>query len=211
MTSTDDPDRDRRPSPLIPTRRKPKSPRARSHVSVNWSAAARREYSLVAAASASATRAEIGKAARQAVRRTLSYLAEAQALKNSADATTFTVELTFVSDAEMQELNSNYRGKNKPTDVLSFAQTEGEAFPIAAEEVLLGDVIIAIGTAQRQAAELKHSLSHEIAFLAIHGTLHLCGFDHDTSPRRRVMWKHQDTVFAALFPDERTAETTSRR
>ena len=206
MTSTDDPDRDRRPTRSRNSQAK--TSKLRVQAAVTWSAAARREYS----ASNEFSRAEIGKIARGAAKRAVIYTREnTSALQPFNEAKAFTLEISFVSDEEMCELNSNYRGKNKPTDVLSFAQTEGEAFPIALEEVLLGDVIIAVGTAQRQAAELKHSLQREVAFLTIHGTLHLCGFDHDTAPRRRVMWKHQDTVFAALYPEESILNSTLRR
>lgn len=98
----------------------------------------------------------------------------------------------------MQQLNASFRGKNKPTDVLSFCQLEGEAMPFAGEEILLGDVIISIETAARQARDLNHSMERELGFLLVHGALHLCGYDHDTAARRRIMWQKQDTIVESL-------------
>jgi probable rRNA maturation factor len=113
----------------------------------------------------------------------------------------FEVSVCFVDDEEIAEMNAQYRAKPRPTDVLSFAQSEGEAFPGAEEfqsTKMLGDIVISIPTAVRQAAERHHSLQTEIEFLAVHGCLHLQGYDHQTSAQRRVMWKRQDEVIAAL-------------
>jgi probable rRNA maturation factor len=203
MTSSDDPDRDRRPTSRPKTN--PLRPKIKARVTSNWSRAARREYSApgVGPSTASPSAAALNAISKRAVRATLEYLhSRHTALEKFAPATALAVDLSFVGDGEIQELNASYRGKNKPTDVLSFAQTEGEVFPGAenlAGEVLLGDVIIAIGVAQRQARELRHSLEREIAFLTVHGVLHLCGFDHDTSSRRAAMWKLQDAVVESLF------------
>jgi probable rRNA maturation factor len=113
------------------------------------------------------------------------------------------VGLTIVTDAEIHEMNRDYRGKNKPTDVLSFAQSEGDEFPFevsGAEALPLGDVVISMETALRQSREQKHSLETELAFLAIHGTLHLMGYDHVTDAGRRVMWKWQEEIFEQCRP-----------
>ena len=113
----------------------------------------------------------------------------------------FGVDFSWVDDAEIEVLNRDYRGKNKPTDVLSFAlfetQDDDEAivFPGEANQLSLGDLVISIATAARQARELGHSLEREIAFLSIHGTLHLLGYDHTNARDRRVMWKWQDSLF----------------
>ncbi|MDH4100076.1 MAG: rRNA maturation RNase YbeY, partial [Nitrospirota bacterium] len=74
-------------------------------------------------------------------------------------------------------LNRDYRGKDKTTDVLSFSMHEGEAIP--GEETLLGDVVISLPVAERQAAEKGHSLEQEVTILLIHGILHLLGYDHE--------------------------------
>ncbi len=95
----------------------------------------------------------------------------------------FTVVL--VSDRKITELNRLYRGKNEPTDVLSFQ---------AGQEDYLGDVIISTETALRQAQQLGHSLEKELKILIIHGFLHLLGYDHETDhgemrALERKLWK----------------------
>ncbi len=85
----------------------------------------------------------------------------------------------FVGDRAMRTLNRRYRGKDKTTDVLSFSMREG-AFPRVQPEVL-GDIVIAVPTAARQAAEAGHALGREIEVLLVHGLLHLLGYDHERS------------------------------
>ena len=101
--------------------------------------------------------------------------------------------LTFATDEAVHALNREYRGVDRPTDVLSFAQEEGEdEFPLhEGGERMLGDVIIAVPTALRQAEERGHDVDAELALLMIHGLLHLLGDDHDTPERKRVMWPRQ--------------------
>ncbi|HOY66270.1 MAG TPA: rRNA maturation RNase YbeY [Candidatus Ozemobacteraceae bacterium] len=90
------------------------------------------------------------------------------------------VELSIVlcDDDFIQKLNNDYLGRNRPTDVLSFPIDDEE---LEAEVRAIGDVVISIETAHRQAAKLSHSVGLETAFLLIHGVLHLMGYDHDTS------------------------------
>lgn len=87
------------------------------------------------------------------------------------------VGLVFVHDLEMRALNRAWRGKDAPTDVLSFAAHEGEPMPGA--EHLLGDLVISVDTARRQARALGHGLDEEVAVLFAHGLAHLAGFDHE--------------------------------
>jgi len=89
------------------------------------------------------------------------------------------ISIAFIHDDEMQKLNKQYRGKNKPTDVLSFSAQEGEM--LEGMEHILGDIIISIDTAQAQAQELEHTLLEEIAVLLAHGIMHLLGLDHERS------------------------------
>ena len=77
------------------------------------------------------------------------------------------------------------RGVDSPTDVLSFAMLEGESFP-REEEVILGDVIIFLKPPKRQAREFGHSFQREVAYLTLHGVLHLLGYDHQEVDRRRM-------------------------
>jgi len=88
------------------------------------------------------------------------------------------LSLLITDDAEIAELNSTYRNKQKPTDVLSFSQQEGEG----AAEGILGDVVISLDTAERQAVEYEVSVAEELQRLLIHGVLHLCGYDHENVP-----------------------------
>ncbi len=95
------------------------------------------------------------------------------------------VSVTLCDNAYIQSINREYRGKDSPTDVLSFPQFErGE--PIYAEEdgmdVPLGDIVISLERARSQAEELGNTFYREVAFLAIHSTLHLLGYDHELSP-----------------------------
>lgn len=121
------------------------------------------------------------------------------------------IGITISGDAEIAELNGQYRHKPRPTDVLSFAQGEGEIpfdFPLdettGAPPQPLGDLVISIETTLRQAREQRHSLETEITFLTIHGTLHLLGYDHASDTGRRVMWQWQDAIAeqCATFGDK---------
>ena len=83
-----------------------------------------------------------------------------------------------MSDEEIQKVNAEYRGINQPTDVISFAleeMSEGEVAIIAEQgiPIVLGDIIISVDTASRQAGEYGHDINREIGFLALHGFLHL--------------------------------------
>jgi probable rRNA maturation factor len=94
----------------------------------------------------------------------------------------FEVALRLTTDAEIHALNRDYRHKNKPTDVLAFAQREGPAG--ALHPTLLGDIVISVETARRQA---KRGLAAELVHLASHGLCHLLGYDHRDDEEERVM------------------------
>ena len=107
--------------------------------------------------------------------------------------------LTFVSGSRMRALNRAYRGRDRATDVLSFSQREGE--PLAGPPGLepgLGDVVVAMTVAARQARAFGHSLEREAAFLAVHGTLHLLGYDHETAPEEAEMMGKAEEALRAL-------------
>ncbi|MGB2924759.1 MAG: rRNA maturation RNase YbeY [Limnothrix sp.] len=92
----------------------------------------------------------------------------------------YELTLRFTTDAEIHELNRQYRQKDQPTDVLSFAALEddlGMALP-ENEPVYLGDIIVSVDTAQRQAIAQNHNLKTELSWLVSHGLLHLLGWDH---------------------------------
>jgi len=85
------------------------------------------------------------------------------------------VSILLIDDAEMARMNQQYRGKEGPTDVLSFAQNDGMVMPGTSK--MLGDVVISIDTAERQALAAGRTVEEEIAQLVIHGVLHLLGYD----------------------------------
>ncbi len=95
----------------------------------------------------------------------------------TAEAQNRTFSVAFISDRRMQELNKFFRGKNSPTDVLSFPHEPDEFDP---ENHSLGDIVISVEQAQRQAVENGLTLQNEIKQLILHGLLHLCGYDHET-------------------------------
>lgn len=97
------------------------------------------------------------------------------------EAEAYELTLRLTNNAEIQELNTQYRQQNKPTDVLAFAALEAEipVFTLTDPEPLyLGDIVISVETAARQAQQNNHSLTIELAWLASHGLLHLLGWDH---------------------------------
>jgi probable rRNA maturation factor len=100
------------------------------------------------------------------------------------------LSILLTDDAFIRTLNREHRGKDKPTDVLSFSQTEGDepgGLPDALTEGLLGDVVISLDTAERQARKRKHTLMDEVRFLLAHGILHLMGYDHQTDAEEAAM------------------------
>lgn len=115
----------------------------------------------------------------RAVKRTAKKLLEAVNERQSA------LSISFVDDDEIREINRAHRGKDKPTDVLSFPLLEeGDAH---LGERLLGDVVISVDSARRQAADYDASLEAEINRLLIHGVLHVMGHDHEEAAEREEM------------------------
>ena len=106
------------------------------------------------------------------------------------------VSVVFVSDKKIKEYNSQYRDKNTATDVLSFPAREGDMPHV--EELPLGDILISLETASRQALEIGHSLDDEITRLVIHGVLHLLGYDHIEPDERKKMRAKERTVLKKL-------------
>lgn len=111
------------------------------------------------------------------------------------------MELSVVvcDDAFIQDLNLRWRGKDAPTDVLSFAMTEGGGAHL--DPNVLGDVIISVPTARRQAEEIGHALAREMRVLLAHGVLHLCGYDHERPEDAPAMRAKEADVLRALGED----------
>jgi probable rRNA maturation factor len=105
------------------------------------------------------------------------------------------VTVALVSDRRMRALNREFRGNDYATDVLSFPAGNPSAPAFAKAEPFLGDIVIAEGVAKRQAKEHGHAISTEIRVLALHGLLHLLGYDHESDRGRmarieaRLRWK----------------------
>ena len=130
------------------------------------------------------------------------------------DAEACEVSVLLTDDADIKHLNRDYRGVDAPTDVLAFAMREGEDGNVNPN--VLGDLVISLETASRQVAtgdqfSATHSgletekrkttydsLETEVALLAIHGALHLLGYDHQTQEEATVMFEKQNTIFGLL-------------
>lgn len=111
----------------------------------------------------------------------------------------YELTLRLTDDPEIQQLNAQYRHKNQPTDVLAFAALEVNSPQVPAQIQLsmplyLGDIVISVDTAHRQAQQQGHSLQTELAWLATHGLLHLLGWDHPDEERLREMLDQQETL-----------------
>jgi probable rRNA maturation factor len=108
------------------------------------------------------------------------------------------ISLSFVDDEKIKQLNKQYLGKNKATNVLSFSLLEGEYGNINPQ--ILGDVIISVETAQRDALYGKLTVDQEIDFLIIHGILHLLGYNHvnTTEKETKIMRQKEKDLFNAI-------------
>ncbi len=106
------------------------------------------------------------------------------------------LSIRLVDDAEMAELNGAWRRRSRPTDVLSFSLLEGE--DAEHRGPLLGDVVIGVETAARQARARRRSLDDEVARLLIHGTLHLLGHDHEREAEARAMRAEERRLWRVL-------------
>ena len=128
-------------------------------------------------------------AVRADVRRVLAALEEPRA----------ELTVSLVDDLEIHRLNRDFRGKDRPTDVLAFAMREGAR--VAGDEPVLGDVVISLDTAARQARRRRVAPAVEVRTLLIHGILHLLGYDHERSPaearRMRAMERRLRAALAA--------------
>lgn len=111
------------------------------------------------------------------------------------------LSVTFVDDEEIQAINREYRQIDKPTDVISFALNEQDAeeIEVIGESIpnLLGDIIISIPRTKDQADAYGHSFERELGFLAVHGMLHLLGYDHMTKEDEQKMFSKQEEILIA--------------
>ena len=105
------------------------------------------------------------------------------------------LSLELIGDRRMRRLNRMYRKNDRTTDVLAFPMRESHN-PCP---MLLGDVVISVPTARRQAKESGRSLGDELAALLVHGVLHLCGYDHERSAREAVRMRRRETAIIKLL------------
>ncbi|KXH87408.1 rRNA maturation RNase YbeY [Sporosarcina sp. HYO08] len=143
-------------------------------------------------------RETVGEEIKSLITNVLNHAAKKEGIQRQSE-----VSITFMSDAEIQEVNAQYRGKNQPTDVISFALeelSEGEVAIVSEEGMptVLGDIIISIDTAKRQAEEYGHSMEREMGFLALHGFLHLLGYDHLTEEEEKEMFGRQQDILSSF-------------
>ena len=101
----------------------------------------------------------------------------------------------IIDNDRIRQLNNNYRGIDRETDVISFALEDDKTFNL--EEIrVLGDIYISVEKARSQAIEYGHSFKRELSFLAIHGFLHLLGYDHMEKEEEEIMFKKQEEVLS---------------
>ena len=107
------------------------------------------------------------------------------------------ISVSLVDNDFIHEMNRDYRGIDRPTDVISFAfldNEDRETLYKSKEPVCLGDIYISVDKAREQAAEYGHSIKRELSFLFVHGLLHLLGYDHMNEADEAVMFKLQDEI-----------------
>ncbi|NMH74861.1 rRNA maturation RNase YbeY [Bacillus sp. RO2] len=131
------------------------------------------------------------------IKNLLIFAAEKESIQTGAE-----LSVTFVNNDRIQEINREYRDKDRPTDVISFAMEEmgeGEIEIHYDEDAprMLGDIIISIPKAEEQAEEYGHSVKRELGFLALHGLLHLLGYDHENEADEKVMFDKQKEILDA--------------
>ena len=127
----------------------------------------------------------------------LVFAAEKEEITREAE-----VSVSFVTNKEIRELNRNYRGKDEPTDVISFAleETMDDELNIVGADIplVLGDIVISIDRTMEQAEDYNHSFERELGFLTVHGFLHLLGYDHMNEEDEKVMFNKQGDILNAF-------------
>lgn len=109
------------------------------------------------------------------------------------------VSVLLVDNKTIHQLNLQYRNVDRPTDVLSFPQLEGEDIGgLPNEPILLGDIVVSLPMAVQQAKDYNHSLRREFGFLLVHGFLHLLGFDHGSEEEEKEMFGLQEEILQSL-------------
>lgn len=105
------------------------------------------------------------------------------------------ININFVNEQEIVNINNQFRGYPEPTDVLSF---EAGVTDPETGKTILGDIIICLPFVEKQSALLENDLNNEIKLMVIHGMLHLLGFDHDDEKSKSLMWDKQNKILESL-------------
>ncbi len=105
------------------------------------------------------------------------------------------INIVITDNSVLQQMNKEYRGKDRPTDVLSFGS---DVIDPATGIPILGDILISYPYALEQSKKYKHDLTEELQLLVTHGCLHLCGYVHDEDADKEKMWKAQDEILSAI-------------
>ncbi len=108
------------------------------------------------------------------------------------------VDLLFVDNAAIREMNREYRNIDSATDVLSFPMYEADEEIDDEEEILFGDIVISLERAQEQCQEYGHSLEREVMYLLVHGLLHLAGYDHMEDEDKKKMRAQEEKLLAGI-------------
>lgn len=109
----------------------------------------------------------------------------------------YEVSLSFVDNEEIHQLNRDFRGVDRATDVLSFPLLTDD-FDVEIEEESLGDIVISLERALEQSVEYNHSFDREVCFLVCHSMFHLLGYDHDTEENTKEMRKKEEDILNKL-------------
>ena len=120
------------------------------------------------------------------------YIKEALESEFESDRPVY-LSLLFTGNDEIQVINKQYRGKDQPTDVISFAYHETEDFDIGPYDTL-GDIVISMERVEEQSAEYNHSLKRELYYVLTHGLLHLLGYDHIEEDDKKEMRTREEEI-----------------
>ena len=108
------------------------------------------------------------------------------------------LSVTYLTNAEIHEVNREWRGKDAPTDVISFVASEGDN--IGSDENYIGDIFINMDAVKRQAESYSHSRKREFCFLLAHGLLHCLGYDHQSKKEEEIMFDLQERILYEIAP-----------
>lgn len=142
------------------------------------------------------------------IRRSCNAVLEFEGFEQPAE-----ISVTFVDNAEIQTLNAQYRGKDMPTDVLSFPLGEDGKYDVDQDTgaCLLGDIVISMEKAMEQAELYGHPLQREVAFLTVHSMLHLLGYDHEQGGLAAVKMREKEEAVLIQLGLPRTVSYTAEQ